>query len=401
MTIRPSKRIPLACAAMCVLLPAARAQFSFDSGAVQIHSFFSEGYAKSDDNNFLTMDTSAGSAIMAQGAVNVSWNARDNLRFSAQAYDHYVGDLGKGQLMLDFALVDYKVKDWLGFRGGKVKTPLGLYNDTQDMTFLYTWALLPQSVYPMDLRSMSIAHVGGDIYGNIAFHKNSISYQVYAGTIPDDPRGGYTYGIEDLGVRMNGGINGRTEGVDVRWNLPVKGLLLGTSYANNERDFKGFLKSVIPVSYQTAEDHVHAYYAEYQVGKFRFDTEYRNTIRDGVIAGLSVPVVNNTNETGWFAGGSYRLTKRIDVGSYYSDYSITPYQKPQITAPRTGPGANFIHDPVVSARVKLTRWWDGKIEGHFMDGIGGTSAHGFYLRSNPQGLQPETKMLVLLSEWAF
>jgi len=37
---------------------------------------------------------------------------------------------------------------WFGVRGGKVKTVIGLSNDTQDYEFLNTFALLPQSVYP-------------------------------------------------------------------------------------------------------------------------------------------------------------------------------------------------------------------------------------------------------------
>ncbi len=380
----------------------ANGQFSFFDSAVQIHSFFDEGYIKSNENNFLTMDTSAGSAIMAEGGVNVSWQALPNLRFSAQAYDHYIGEMGKGQLTLDFALVDYRVKDWFGIRGGKVKTALGLWTDTQDQTFSYTWALLPQSVYPVDLRSMSIAHQGGDIYGRIKFgRKNSISYDAYAGTIPDDPRGGYTYGLEQQGVKLNGGISGHTEGMDVRWNPAVDGLFFGTSFANNGRSFDGYLKEVIPVSYDTAMEHVLAFYGEYTHRRWRFDSEYRRTARDGDIAGLAVPVTNDTVEHGWFVTGSYRISKRLEVGSYYSGYDFSGVQKPQITAPWTGPGANYIHDPALTAHFTLTRFWDLKLEGHFMNGFGGPSAHGFYLFDNPAGLKPQTDMIVIRTAFFF
>jgi len=51
----------------------------------------------------------------------------------------------------------------MGFRAGKVKTALGLYNDTQDAESLHTWALLPQALYPTDLRTSLIAHTGGDV----------------------------------------------------------------------------------------------------------------------------------------------------------------------------------------------------------------------------------------------
>jgi len=75
-------------------------------------------------------------------------------------------------------------------RGGKVKTTLGLYNDTQDMEFLHTWALVPQAVYPLDQRGETIAHLGGDIYGEIPIRRlGSLNYTVYGGKRPTTRRG--------------------------------------------------------------------------------------------------------------------------------------------------------------------------------------------------------------------
>ena len=249
---------------------------------------------------------------------------------------------------------------------------------------------------------MSIAHQGGDIYGRIRpGRKNSLSYDAYAGTIADDSRGGYTYGLEQQGITVKGGINGRTEGMDVRWNTSVDGLFFGTSFADNERDFEGFLKGVVPVTYQTALDHVLALYGEYTHKRWRFDSEYRRTTRDGDLGGLAALVTNDTVEHGWFVTGSYRISKRLEVGSYYSSYDFSQVQTPRISAPLTGPGANYIHDPAVTARFTLTRFWDVKVEGHFMNGFGGPSAHGFYLFDNPLGLKPQTDMVVVRTAWFF
>ncbi len=56
------------------------------------------------------------------------------------------------------------------------------------------------------------------------------------------------------------------------------------------------------------------------------------------------------------------------------------------------------YDQTVTARLDITRWWNFKIEGHFIDGYGDVfSAHGFYQRSNPNGLKPKTNLLVLRS----
>src|SRR5690606_13091468 len=126
-------------------------------------------------------------AQMTDGGLNVTWRVNEKLRIGAQVYDRYVGDLGKGSVSLDWALVDYRFKDWLGFRGGRVKTPLGLFTDSQDQEFSYTWALLPQGIYPLDLRETLNSHTGGDLYGSIPLGRAGyVSYQMYAGTVPSD-----------------------------------------------------------------------------------------------------------------------------------------------------------------------------------------------------------------------
>ena len=60
---------------------------------------------------------------------------------------------------------------------------MGLFTDSQDMDFSNTFALLPQSVYPIDLRDATIAHLGGDIYGKakLAHNLGSIAYTAYGG----------------------------------------------------------------------------------------------------------------------------------------------------------------------------------------------------------------------------
>ena len=147
MTLRRLHWVPGSAAGFVLFaFGASSAQGQFSEGPVQIHGFFTQGYALSDHNNYLTMNTSRGTAQMTDGGLNLSWKINGQLRVSAQAYDRYIGELGKGKVSLDWALVDYRFRDWLGFRVGKVKTPLGLFNDAQDQEFLYTWALLPQAV---------------------------------------------------------------------------------------------------------------------------------------------------------------------------------------------------------------------------------------------------------------
>src|SRR6185436_19907815 len=94
------------------LLPgAAQAQATFDIGGreVQIHSFLSEGFARSSNNNYLRMDTRQGS-FFTEAGLNASFRITDKLRVGAQAYERAIGELGKGKVYLDWTFADYRLK---------------------------------------------------------------------------------------------------------------------------------------------------------------------------------------------------------------------------------------------------------------------------------------------------
>lgn len=50
----------------------------------------------------------------------------------------------------------------------------------------------------------------------------------------------------------------------------------------------------------------------------------------------------------------------------------------------------------MTARIDLNKFWNAKVEGHFMDGYGDSSyPNGFYFQVNPAGFKPNTNALVL------
>src|SRR5271154_3708402 len=209
---------------------------------VQVHGFISQGYVYTGGgNNWLSMDTHGeGSAAYTDMGLNMSSPITDKLHVGAQVYDRNLGQLGQYHPQLDWAVADYRFTSWFGVRGGKVKTVLGLYNDTQDLDFLHTFALLPQSIYPTDLRDATIAHVGGDIYGNISLkHRlGDVSYTVYAGHRSDSIHSGYPYLLSQFGTIFTS-FGGLQYGADLRWNTPVKGLLVGASRLDQDTTGKG------------------------------------------------------------------------------------------------------------------------------------------------------------------
>jgi hypothetical protein len=378
------------------------AQFNFDVDGrqVQVHSFLEQGFGYSNDNNFLTMNTSQGSFAMTDAGVNVSTNITDRFRAGAQVYVSNVGQLGAWHPELDWAYADYRFKDWFGIRGGKVKTALGLYNDTQDMSFLYTWALLPQSIYPTDLRDVTIAHTGADIYGHFGIGRaGSLAYTAYAGYSADSKNSGYYFNTADEGIPINRQTRNMI-GTDVRWTTPVEGLTVGSSFMHQRLEADGTIDGTggVPFRIDTRPaQRIYAEYADYTHGRLHVSTEYRRHYFEiyfaDPIPGSSGP--DNLSDQGFFISAAWRLTKRVELGAYNSRYYVDSPSEP-------GAQFNHIYDQAVTARIDLTKFWNVKIEEHFMNGTGDLySAHGFYLRSNPNGLAPNTDLLVIRTGLAF
>jgi hypothetical protein len=386
-------------------------EFKLFDRQVQVHGFASQGFVHTTNNNWLTMNTvNIGSGEFTDFGVNAAVEITDKFRVGAQIYDRNLGQLGRWHPSLDWGFADYRFKPWVGVRGGKVKTTLGLYTDTQDLDFLHTFALLPQSIYPTDIRDATIAHMGGDVYGTFSLQRRlgDISYTVYAGHRSDSIYSGIAYVASQYKFYYQS-YGGLQYGGDLRWNTPLKGLLIGASRMNEDLTAKAkFINpfnpggGFIPDAEHSKADWTNQFYGEWTVGKLQIDSEYRRFVNNQVeeVAG-SVILETKVDIRGWYVSGAYRIFKRLKVGSYYSRYSVTrdsggPLGPLFPDQTDTSLPANHIYDKVITARFDLNKFWNAKIEGHFMDGYGNsTYPDGFYPQVNPQGFKPNTNALVL------
>jgi hypothetical protein len=376
---------------------------------VQVHGFGTQGYVKTDQNNWLTMNTAnGGSGEFTDFGANATVPLFDKFRVGAQIYEHNVGQLGKWHPQLDWASGDYKFKSWLGFRAGKVKTVMGLYNDTQDMDSLHTFALLPQGIYPIDMRDATLAHLGGDLYGTIKPVKKlgSFEYTTYGGDRRDSIYGGYPYNLQIHGISTQK-YGGPVVGGDLRWNTPLKGLTVGSSYVYEMITGSGLLNPSIalggpnietPYKEWSNNDFMNQYYGTWssRSGKLRLDSEYRRYWRDQEIFSGAFRVTTDVRP--WYVAASYQITPRLAVGGYYSRFTIggsidVPGQS---FAASVSDPSRHLDDKVVAARFDLTKYWYAKVEGHFVNGYGGFYyPDGFYPAVNPNGVQATTNGVVL------
>jgi hypothetical protein len=372
---------------------AAAQDFKVFDRTVQVHGFASQGYIYTAGNNWLTMTTNGdGSPGLTEMGLNISTQVNDSFRVGAQVYDRNLGQLGQYHPQLDWLVVDYRLRQWFGIRAGKVKTTLGLYTDTQDLDFLHTFALMPQGVYPIDLRDTDIAHEGFDFYGNVPLlgKRGELSYTGYVGYRNDSIYSGYPYFLATLHVatKRSSGFQG---GGDLRWATPLKGLLVGVSRLDEVVSSLGF-RGGGEVREKTKDkpDFTDQFYAEYVWRRLSFDAEAKRFYRDHLVGNYLLEDALNVHA--WYFSGSLRVNRRLELGSYYSHYTMTStFLKIFNTSL---PGAHD-YDKVVTGKFTMNRYWIAKIEGHFMDGYAyGPYSNGFYPQQNPT-FKPNTNALVV------
>jgi len=385
-------------AVLCATPSALHAQeFKIADKAVQVHGFGTQGFVVTEGNNWLTMDTTHGSGAMTDFGLNASSQLTKKFRLGMQVYARNLGALGEFQPSVDWAFGDYRFASWLGVRAGKVKTTLGLYTDTQDLDFLHAFALMPQSVYPLDLRDANISHLGGDVYGTARIGRaGSISYTAYAGHRDDSVHSAYPYFLLARGT-VNSTYRGYQWGGDVRWNAPVQGLVVGVSGLGERLHGEGIRLGLPNREKSRRPGTTFQYFTQYGVGNLKVDAEYKHFNRDHLIRNFNSEDVADVHA--WYVSGSYRVMKRLELGTYYSRYTITSTFLGLVD---TSLPSGHDYDKVISSSFDINRYVNVKVEGHFMDGYGfGPYPNGFYPQVNPKGFAPTTKGLVIKTGFNF
>lgn len=140
---------------------------ALDHGA-QFHGFLSQGFSYTTDNRFFGDSTDQGSFEFTEVGINGSARAGNDLLITGQLLYRRAGG-ADDQVALDYGLLDYRAYTsedaHLGVRLGRIKNPLGLYNDTRDVAVSRPSVILPQSIYFDRTRDLALSGDGVGLYG--------------------------------------------------------------------------------------------------------------------------------------------------------------------------------------------------------------------------------------------
>ena len=353
---------------------------------IQIHGYATQGFLYTTQNNIFTTSSSNGSPAWTEAVINVGAQPTPKLRVGVQARYFLLGNFGNS-ITLDWAAADYKASDKFGVRFGKVKTPSGLFNETQDIDPSYIWSLLPQGVYPITSRNSILAHYGGVVYGSLKLGPNlgKLEYRGWGGERVIGTDDGYFVNQREAGLNLPNGLAGVTLGGAVHWKTPISGLMIGASDGKDERWTStltaggGALtgtETINPLNQQTV-------FGRYEKSKLMIAGEWNRLPVKGALAfaGLpSTPVV--IDQRAWYGMATYKLTDKLTAGVYDSQ---------EVDHQAALGAARHSLDWTVSGRYDFNQFLYAKAEQHFIDG----TSIGYDTDLNPNGLQPNTRLTIL------
>ncbi len=352
---------------------------SLDDLNIQFHGYATQAFLYTNQNSWNTTDSAKGSFSWTEAVLNLSAQPEPKLRIGVQARFFVLGDLGN-TITLDWAQADYKVNEHFGIRAGKVKTPAGLYNESQDIDPSQLWVLLPQSVYPIASRNTLLAHYGGVVYGSVPVGERfgKFEYRGFLGERIIGGEDGYFQPLRDEGITLPNGATGKAFGGTLRYLPPVRGLEIGASESSgcqageiNDGPYSGTIN--IERCRQTFV------FTKFERGKWLIAGEWSRlqALVDLQLGGLPEESLR-VDEGPWYVMGSYKFTSKLTGGAYFS--SLVNHD-----VAHTSP--NYQEDWTAAARYDFSPFIYAKAEQHWING----TAVGFSSADNPN-LQPTTWM---------
>ena len=330
---------------------------------LQFHGFASQGFILSSKNNFFG-ESEDGSLDFRELGLNASIRPLPDLQLSLQILSRRAGKKGNDDIRLDYALLDYSVisdeSGNFGIRIGRIKNPIGLYNDTRDVAFTRPSIFLPQSIYFDRARNLALSADGINFYTDLRTDVGDLFYQfelVYPDV--DDIQTKQTLlgkqpGKLDRKLSYVGRLIFEREGGKMR--LGVTGVVLNIGFESKSAGMKDgrirFQPFILSAQYNAE---FWSLTSEYALRYFRYQDVG------------AIPDFGTTGES-YYLQGTYRFATKLEA---LLRYDVLYQDKDDRSGKKftRGPShTRFAKDLTLGLKWSMTKAWMSRIEFHNVDG---------------------------------
>ncbi len=373
-----------------------------------IHGSISQSFIKTAKNDFLFSGTNKGSFEFTEAVINTTKSVNNKLNMGAQLLSRNFGDEGNFKTTLDWAFGDYQVNEKFGMRVGRIRLPLGFYNEYRDVDSAQTAILRQQGPYHEPMRAFILSYSGFGIYGSLFSESKAgvLDYQLYYGTL-DIPSDFSLLRFVNERLNTTGGLETEyIRGGQVVWTPPVEGLRFGYSLL----DYNGAFNMTSPalifnpaltnfsvsdgiefaaqirnfgIEYQRGPWTLCAEYQSFQLDA-KFSSAFQNSFTQSISAaavkaGSSSAVADATasaalsqtsdavlktfsqDQMSWYLSASYQISDNfsnfISYGEKYADKT------------NKGSSTGYRKDTSFGFRYDFSMNWRAKVEYHSFSGI--------------------------------
>lgn len=355
----------------------------------EVHCFASFGYLETTRNDWLG-NTTAGTGQFWEAAANAVISPLPQVRVGGQLFARDFQRYDNGRAQLDWLFAEWRPLDQIGVQAGRVKYPLGLYNESRDVDAARATIFLPVSVYPLRARDLRNATDGGKVFGYLHLGAlGSLEYTAYAGKTELATEGGFATYLDDAGF-------GKVEevGMDyvwggmLHWHTPVEGLaarVTATDLRGLHAEAPGpggtVLRSEASSYFDLTTSLLYEHGPLTLVGEAIFSHGTQVThieMPDGTQAAPSI--IKADRGGGAYLSGTWHLPADVDT---------------TIAIERAWDDMRDLHDPnstrlVLAARWGITEHWSVKAEYQRVVGEGGA-----LLADNPGGVETPWDLFAL------
>ena len=284
---------------------------------VQIHGFASQGVVQSSDNRWFG-DSPNTSLDFTELGLNGSFQLNPKVLFSAQVLSRRAGEMYDGQPSLDYALGDFTLfaapEGRLGIRVGRIKNPLGLYNETRDVPFTRPTIFLPQVVYYDRLRNLILSSDGLMFYGESFQPWGNLSLTLGGGQPVIDDNVEWVLLTSDFDGSMESDGNSFVGSI---WYETQDGAFkAGLSGATAPLRFKPGIASILGPGKINFDYWIAS--LQYNAEKLTLSAEYGRTPIEWSDFGPYWPLPKQTTE-GYYLQGTYRILPELEFTLRYEE----------------------------------------------------------------------------------
>jgi hypothetical protein len=369
----------------------------------QLHGFATQGYVVSEGNNVFG-DSTHGSHDYYEVGLNGAARLHPDVLVSAQAYAREAGATDDERVRLDFGLVDYRflhgAEANAGVRLGRVKNPLGFFNDTRDTAFTRPGILMPMSVYQdnQGQRSIVFSSDGLQAYGDIVRGEHELSLTATAALNRD-----LTENEERLIVDL--GPTPFSLRFEEFWNLRLLDEVDQGRWRFAASHAQGRLILDAEDASGIAGDfflNIEVLSAAYNAADYSLTAEYALVGNDNLVTVNGTPaLVQKIKAEGAYLQADYRITPRWSLMARYDvffrDRNDRDGREFAAANPGAGRHSRFAHDYAAGVTWKPDAHWGMWAEYHYVDGTATVQSQ------DNLGRTPENpwSMLLLMAGYRF